>query len=189
MAEAPLRPGTLVLVVGPSGAGKDTLLAIARSHFSGSDRVRFPHRLVTRAANRWEEHDTISMDDFEAGVADGRWPLWWRAHGLGYALPPSLLEDIAAGRTVVVNLSRTAVSAARARFPRVRVAYITAPPHLLAARIAGRGREPGAGVAERASRRAPTERDIVPDLVIDNSGPPERAAAKLIAVIEAQLAR
>ena len=49
MAEA-VRPGVLVLVVGPSGAGKDSLLAAAQHVLAGNTGFVFPTRDVTRPA-------------------------------------------------------------------------------------------------------------------------------------------
>lgn len=142
---------------------------------------------MTRETNPWEDHDTFTREEYEAGVAEGRWPHHWQAHGLCYALPPSMLDDIAAGRTVVFNLSRAAVPVMRAQFAPVAVAYVTAPPEVLAARIAGRGRDSGGEVADRIARVAPSPHDLCPELVIDNAGRPEDAAAQLIALIGAGL--
>lgn len=48
-AMPPIGPGRLVLVVGPSGAGKDTVLTLARDACRGT--VLFPRRVVTRPAS------------------------------------------------------------------------------------------------------------------------------------------
>jgi ribose 1,5-bisphosphokinase len=173
--------GRLVLVVGPSGAGKDTLIGLARAALADDPSVVFPRRLVTRPSSRWEEHDTLTQEAFEEGVAAKTWPLCWRAHGLGYALPHSLFEDLGLGRTIVANVSREAVAEARARFPHVCVVYVTAPPDVLASRVAGRGRD--ADVSGRVSRVAPVASELTPDLVIDNAGRAEEAAARLIGAI------
>ncbi|MDI4667032.1 phosphonate metabolism protein/1,5-bisphosphokinase (PRPP-forming) PhnN [Xanthobacter autotrophicus] len=181
-----LGPGTLLLVVGPSGAGKDTLIDIARARFAQEARVLFARRLVTRPAGAGEAHGTLSEAEFEALRAQGRFPLFWRAHGLAYALGPEVAQAIAEGGVVVANGSRATLPEARARFARVRVVHVTAPVAVRAGRLAARGREDAADIEERLSR-AP-EVDVAPDLVIDNVGTPADGGAQLGAFIAAELA-
>ena len=68
----------------------------------------------------------------------GGFALWWDAHGLLYGIPRDIEPDLAAGRCVVANLSRGALADAASRYP-LLVLEITAPPELLAARLAARG--------------------------------------------------
>jgi len=44
----PIRNGAFVAVVGPSGAGKDTLIAHARDALAGEPQVEFVRRVITR---------------------------------------------------------------------------------------------------------------------------------------------
>ena len=46
-----------------------------------------------------------------AGRRPGDFAFWWEAHGLKYALPAAIDDDIRAGRTVVCNVSRGIVTA------------------------------------------------------------------------------
>jgi ribose 1,5-bisphosphokinase len=171
-------PGRLVLVVGPSGAGKDTLIRLARDQLGDDGRIVFPRRIVTRESNAWEDHDTVSPELFEAGLRFGLYPLHWEAHGLRYGLPVSIVTDVAAGRTVVANVSRHVIAAARQAFAHVAIAYVTAPPDILAARVAQRGRE---AVADgRIARVAPGPGDCDADVVIENVGPPLVEARRLL---------
>jgi ribose 1,5-bisphosphokinase len=179
--EASTPPGSLVLVVGPSGAGKDTLLRLACERLAGRPDIVFARRLVTRPSGPFEDHDTIDDAAFEQGRAEGRFPLAWRAHGLGYALPPSMRSVMDRGSTVVVNVSRAVVEEARARFAQVGVVLVTAPVEELSRRVALRGRDPD--VAARVNREAPDARDLEPDIVIENVGDPAVGAGRLAAFI------
>jgi ribose 1,5-bisphosphokinase len=173
MVRAPA--GGLVLVVGPSGAGKDTLIALARARLGDAPAFVFPRRLVTRPPSAHEDNDAVTEADFAACEAAGGFALSWRAHGLGYALPGSLAAALDAGRVAVCNVSRRVVEAARGRFPRVAVVAVTAPPAVLAARLAARGRAEDGDLGARLARRV----EVRADLVIENVGPPEVGARTL----------
>ncbi len=174
-------PGCLVLVVGPSGAGKDTLMRLARTALAGDPRYVFPRRLVTRPPSPDEDNDQIDEAAFAAGCAAGRFTLSWRAHGLGYALPDAAGRLAADGHVVVCNVSRRVVAEARAACPPVSVVEITAPPAILAQRLANRGRPEDGDLAARLAREATVEAD----LTILNIGAPQAAAAQLVAHLRA----
>jgi ribose 1,5-bisphosphokinase len=177
-----IGPGRLILVVGPSGAGKDTLIAGAREACAGDMSVVFPRRTVTRAATSAEEHDTASAENFRHAVAAGRFALWWDAHGHSYGIPASVDEDIRTARTVVCNVSRTIVDFARIRYASVTVVQVTAPPHVLAARLADRQR-PSDGSLDARMRRLPAGPDIEADVVIHNTSRPEVGIRRMLNVI------
>jgi ribose 1,5-bisphosphokinase len=179
--QAAAASGLLVLVVGPSGAGKDTLLAYAKARLGGRSDIVFVRRLVTRPPDATEDHEPFDVAAFENGLAAGRFALAWRANGLCYALGPDVKAALAAGRTVVANGSRAAVAEARARYPRVKLVLITAPPEVLAARIAARGREDANATAGRLAREPAL--DAAPDLTVLNDGAVELAGEKLAAFL------
>ncbi len=176
--------GTFVAIVGPSGAGKDTLIAHARAELAGRPDILFARRLVTRPANAFEDHDTIDEASFAAGHADGRFALSWRAHGLGYALPASIGDALARGCDVVSNLSRAALPMARARFARIAVIEVTAPADVLAARLSARGRESRAAIEERLAREAARRFELQADLVIVNDRPVAETGGTLVRFLE-----
>jgi ribose 1,5-bisphosphokinase len=179
-AVAPISGGAFVAVVGPSGAGKDTLLAVARAHLAGDPSILFVRRVVTRRADASaEDHDSLSEAEFDVAEQEGRFAIAWRAHGLAYGLPAAIDRHVANGGTAVANVSRTALAILRSRYARVVVVNVTAPPEVLAARIAARGREAAGDAASRLSRTASVEADAS----IDNSGPVAVGAAALAAAI------
>lgn len=172
----------LVLTVGPSGAGKDTLLREARTALEGDPRFRFTRRVITRGEDQGaEDHEQAEPAEFEARRESGGFALWWRAHGLCYGIPADIAEDIEAGRVVVANVSRTCIGEAASRFP-VRVIEITAPTDLLARRLALRGREDAVDAARRLSRAVAVPDSVQKETIV-NDGTVEQGARKLIAAL------
>jgi ribose 1,5-bisphosphokinase len=174
----------LVLVVGPSGAGKDTLINAARSALADDPRFVFPRRVVTRPAMAsTEDHDSVTAAEFALREANGAYALSWEAHGLCYGLPAQIADDIGAGRIVVMNGSRAMTVAARAKFPGTIVMLIEATPDVRARRLAGRGRESEAEIALRLAREVTIE---IPDAVrIDNSGGLDQGVSQFLAAVRA----
>ena len=170
----------LVAVVGPSGAGKDTLMGLARARLEGDARFRFVQRSITRPAEAGgEAHRALSVAAFEAERTAGAFALWWGAHGLFYGIPRDIEADLAARRVVVANLSRGALAEAAGRYP-LRVLNITAPLAVLAARLAARGRETAEDIAARLAREAalPAGLDVA---TVSNDATPEDGAARIVA--------
>ena len=176
-----IGPGRLVLVVGPSGAGKDTLIDLARATLRNDASVVFPRRVVTRAA-AGEPHDTMDADAFENAARAGAFALTWDAHDLRYGIPAEIDAHIRAGRTVVCNVSRTIVAQARERYAEVRVVLVTAPAEVLAARLAARGRGSDGDLVKRLAR-GDAFAGFAADCVVENVGAIEAGAATLTAVI------
>jgi|HubBroStandDraft_1064217.scaffolds.fasta_scaffold651098_1 ribose 1,5-bisphosphokinase len=168
----------LVLVVGPSGAGKDTLLDAARAALAGDPRFRFVRRVITRPADAGgEAHEAVT----EATFATRAFALAWQAHGLRYGIPDDIAADLAAGRVVVANVSRSVIAEAAARFP-VQVIEITASPEVLATRLAMRGRESAANVTARLARTVALP-DGVPVETVMNDATVEAGTARFLAAL------
>ena len=148
--------GTLILVVGPSGAGKDTLIAGARVALKGEVRFVFPRRAITRAqVVGTEDSVTMAPGAFAAAMAAGAFALAWRAHGLSYGIPIAIEAALRQGRHVVINVSRSVISEARQRYQPVHVVEAWAPIEVLEERLAARGRESDDEIADRLARASP----------------------------------
>lgn len=192
MSEAPvlpayssdaIGPGRLILVVGPSGAGKDTLLGLAKSACAEDTTIVFPRRVVTREASASEDNAQLGIDEFRHALARGEFAMHWEAHGHSYGLSRAIDDDIRAGRSVVVNASRTVIETARRVYAHVTVIAVTAPPEVLAERIRMRAR----GSDGRAEQRLSRTIDVsAPDVTILNVGRPEDHARRLVRAIRGE---
>ena len=192
MSEAPILssyspdaigPGRLILVVGPSGAGKDTLLGLARAACADYNDVVFPRRVVTREASLSEDNAQLGPEGFREARDRGEFALHWEAHGHSYGLPRHIDDDLRAGRAVVANASRTVIDAARRAYANVIVVAITAPPEVLAERLKMRSRSSDGEVEHRLSRAVDA---AAPDVTILNVGRPEDHARRLLRAIKGE---
>lgn len=165
----------LVLVVGPSGAGKDTLLDAAKQALADDPRFHFVRRVITRPADAGgEAHEAVTEEEF--AVRD--FALQWQAHGLRYGIPAEAVDD---DRVAVANVSRTVIAEAVRRFA-ARVIEITAPPAVLAARLGARGREGAADVMERLARTVLLPNGVHVETVI-NDGSVAEGVARFLAAL------
>lgn len=177
-----IGPGRLVLVVGPSGAGKDTLLRLARAACADDHDIVFPRRVVTRASSADEDNIALSPDEFARARDHGDFAVHWDAHGHSYALPLEINDDIRAGRAVVVNVSRTVIAALRGTYANVIVVAITAPPDVLAQRLAARARHSDGNIADRLARSV-DDASANADVTILNAGSADYHSRHLLRVI------
>lgn len=176
--------GRLVLVVGPSGVGKDTLIDAARA--LGLEVCAFPRREVTRAAELGgEDYVSVSDEAFDRRQAEGGYALSWRAHGLGYGVPADIEDLLAAGRTVVANVSRAVIEEARRRYANLVVVSVTADPDLLRARLQARGRESEAEIEARVARAAAFKVEGEDVFELRNDGAREDAVQAFVGLLTA----
>jgi ribose 1,5-bisphosphokinase len=180
-----IGPGRLILLVGPSGAGKDTLLSLARAACADDSNVVFARRVITRPASASEDNEEVSTGAFQDALARGDFAMHWEAHGHRYALPRAVDDELRAGRTVVANSSRTVIAAARSSYAGVAVISITAPPDVLAERLAMRGRVSDGKIEQRLGRTI-DETSFAPDYTIVNVGSVDYHARQLARIIKGE---
>ena len=126
----------LVYVVGPSGAGKDSVLAWLRQHLPHSPAIHWARRTITRPARAGDEvHEAVDPPQFLALRERGAFALAWQANGLHYGVRASELAPIEHGGWVLVNGSRAHLDPTRSRFPGLTVVHITASPDTLRQRL------------------------------------------------------
>lgn len=177
--------GRIFLIVGPSGAGKDTVIGGAMARLAPEDDVILARRIITRPLHPGgaEQHVPVTPAAFARMRAAGAFALDWDSHGLRYGLGIELRAWLAAGMTVIANGSRAALPQARAVFGAALIATeINARPETLAARLAARGRESAGDIAARLSR-TDTLAPAPVDLSIPNDDAPDVASGLLLAAI------
>jgi ribose 1,5-bisphosphokinase len=174
-----IGPGLVVLVVGPSGAGKDAVLRGVRERLADDQRFMFPLRIVTREANAAEDHVAVTPHEFDELVRLGALAVHWQAHGLQYGIAVEIDRSLRAGSCVIFNASRHAVPTVRARYASSATILIDAPLPLRAHRLAARDREAGHEIAARLARVVSAADALEPDLVISNDGALEHAVERL----------
>jgi ribose 1,5-bisphosphokinase len=177
-----------VYVMGPSGAGKDSVLARARALISPDLPVAFAHRYITRPADAGgENHVALSEFEFERYRALGLFVFHWSAHGFRYGIGVEADVWRRAGLVTVVSGSREHFATLDARALRAIPVLITASPASLEARLRTRGREASSGVSARLARA--TAIDIRPAglITIVNDGVLDDAAQALITLLATPL--
>jgi len=168
--------GTLFLVVGPSGAGKDSLIA--------GSRLRRPAlyvmpRTITRPAEK-NEHIAVSEEDFARLKRDYAFSLSWDANGFRYGISRDLEARLEAGQSVILNGSRSIVDEVLEKFQPARIIYVSARLDVLAQRLRERGRESDDEIElrlARADREAPKGPSVCS---VDNSGSLEESMTGFI---------
>jgi thymidine phosphorylase len=178
--------GIFFFVVGPSGAGKDTLIDGARAAFAGRRDFVFATRTITRPSGApGESHHSVTDGEFADLELAQQFLITWDAHGLRYGLPLELKNEIDAGRHVIANGSRAVIPLLIGRLPRLVVIEVTAPADILAARIASRGRETQEQIAARLARNIAPAPNGVRSIRVTNDSNAATGIQRFVATLEA----
>ena len=72
MTNASETPAAMIVIVGPSGAGKDSLMAFAADRLGDRPDIGFVRRVITRPADAGGEAHHAASDDAFAAMAAAR---------------------------------------------------------------------------------------------------------------------
>lgn len=179
--------GRLIYLIGPSGAGKDSLLDAARSALA-ERHVRVARRVITRSAEATgEAAQSVSPQEFERLAAQQAFALSWRANGLAYGIPAEIDDWLAAGEHVLVNGSRGYLPQARQRYPDLLAVLLTVEQDILRRRLEARGRETDEQIESRLARNALFAGELDDYIRLDNSTPLSESVERLLALIDEHL--
>jgi thymidine phosphorylase len=166
-----MAQGIFFFVVGPSGAGKDSLIEGARAHLGDTGGYVFARRTITRPTGApGEDHNGVSEAQFRSSVIAGEFLITWDAHGLSYGLPVDLLAALNDGCNVIANGSRKMIRELARRVPRLIVVEVTASTDVLAARILARGRETALEARARVMRQVEPLPVDIETIRVNNDG-------------------
>ena len=177
-----MTAGRLIAVVGPSGVGKDSVMAGIQGSLPGIHLVR---RVITRKPGLGgEDYDAVSDAAFANLIENGAFAVHWKAHGLSYGVPITVKYQLNKGTDCLVNFSRSALEQAAKIFPNFAVLNITAIPETLAHRLAMRGRETEDEIIKRleqSDKPLPEGLDVID---ISNDGPLLGTVARACALLQ-----
>ncbi|OQR31723.1 phosphonate metabolism protein/1,5-bisphosphokinase (PRPP-forming) PhnN [Pseudomonas sp. Bc-h] len=166
-----MAQGIFFFVVGPSGAGKDSLIEGARAHLGDTGRYVFARRTITRPTGApGEDHNGVTEAQFRSSVSAGEFLITWDAHGLSYGLPVDLLAALSDGCNVIANGSRKMIRQLAGEVPRLIVVEVTASTDVLAARILARGRETALEARARVMRQVEPLPVDIETIRVNNDG-------------------
>lgn len=181
-----MSPGRLIAVVGPSGVGKDSVMAGIADAAPALVPVR---RVITRAGDAGGEvFDAVTEERFADMVQRGAFCLHWGAHGLFYGIPAQTLSDVQGGALRMANLSRGVLERAAALFPALTVLHVTASPQVLAQRLSARGRESAEQVAARLARSVQPLPQGLEVITLTNDGALSETVAQALSALQPERA-
>jgi len=179
------RFGTLFVVVGPSGAGKDTLMNWVRMKLCAKTSIGFVQRTISRSGDKGnEDHQQVTPERFAEMQQAGCFSVTWTAHGLHYGVPARLHADLASGKCMILNGSRYALDEVCREFRSVHIVHVDVDRTELERRLTLRARETSEQVSKRLSRANVNLPTGVPVTRLDNTGPIEHAGNVFLAIIE-----
>ena len=174
-------PGTLFLVVGNSGSGKDSIIyGLLNKYPSNMKPLKLVKRYITRPPSETELNNPITVEEFKNLENQEKFALKWHIYGLDYGVPIEIDNWLKEGHPVIVNVSRTIVKVAKEKYENIRTIFVDVPFEITLQRVQERGRESGDLLDERIERARKSQKFPKADFIIDNSGKLEDAINQLL---------
>ena len=174
-------PGTLFLIVGNSGSGKDSIIkGVVKRYPSDLKSVYLIKRYITRPPSDTEDNISIASQEFREMANQGKFALMWHIYGLDYGIHIEIEDWLKKGHPVIINVSRTIVNKARKKYKNLKIIFVKVPFEVTYKRLKERAREDGKILEERIQRARNLQNFQKADFVVDNSGKLEDAITDLL---------
>lgn len=153
--EASISTGQLIVLAGPSGVGKGTLLRRLRQRHPD---LALSISATTRQPRDGEVHGQhyyfLSVEKFQAMIEAGELLEWAEFAGNFYGTPKEPIERaIALGQPVILEIELLGARQVRESFPQAKQIFIAPPDEqALEERIRSRGQETEAAIEKRLQR-------------------------------------
>jgi len=177
--------GTLFLIVGNSGSGKDSIISgVIKEYPSNLKQIYSPKRYVTRPSSEFERNISVTTKKFKELEEKGDFALSWHIYELYYGVPKDIEKWLKKGYSVILNVSRTAIEEARKKYKNTKVVFIEVPFEITLRRIINRKRETEKLLKKRIERAKQNQKFPTADFIVDNSGELNDAVYQLLEYIK-----
>jgi guanylate kinase len=186
------EPGLLIVISGPSGVGKDTIL---RRLFQLASKLKYSVSYTTRPARPGEvdgqSYTFVTEDEFKRLIEAKEFLEWAKVYDHYYGTSRQRVEEaLARGEDIILKIDVQGASFVKKRKPDGLFIFITPPStEELLQRLTGRNTE-DPGALERRQRAALVELGLAKDYehVVCNRDV-EESAREILALIDAERAR
>jgi len=138
----------IILIVGPSGVGKDTLINYLKKELDNNDDYNFINRYITRIPDENEKNYYLGEEAFRILNDQGFFVSSWYAHKNCYGIAKNdILEGIN-----IISISRKHISDFEENYEHVTTVHVTLPKLMLLERLRLRKRESEAQIMQRIKR-------------------------------------
>ncbi len=162
-----MKQGKIVLICGPSGVGKDSLISAAKNYFKENKFMNFVTRYITRMPDSFEQNYYVCREGFNTLKQSGFFLIWWESFGYLYGIPKYKIKDHCVN---FLSVSRTVIKFFEENFKDVYTIFITADFNSVYKRLKKRNREDKDMIKKRLERFH-LEFEAKNKIVFKNQGP------------------
>jgi guanylate kinase len=181
------KSARLFIIAAPSGGGKTTLCREVRKRFSDMlYSVSYTTRKLRDGEQEGVDYHFIDKNDFENGIAAGKWAEWALVHGNYYGTSADFLDKgLSDGRDIILDIDVQGTRQILERYTN-SVAIFILPPSLevLQQRLKARGTDSPESIAVRLrnAEKEMNQQDLYHHVIFNDQL--SKAVVELISIIE-----